>query len=329
MKNTLETRLGIFVALAVIAIVLILEAVGGFEQFQSGYRVYALFKTVQDLKVGDRVKMGGVEIGRVTDIKLTNNQAMVVMKLRDKPEVRAGVQTDSKARVTFTGLMGQNFVSIEFGGRAPNAKPIEKDQYIETVEQPDLSAMMTKIDNVAEGVQSLTRSFTGIKLDQLLGPLLDFVKENKGNLSATISNIQAVTYQVREGSGAVHSLLYSNDLYDSAFSTFTNLNDSAAEIKMTVADARKIVDQVNSGQGTIGRLVKEDTLYREATNLMVNLREISQKVNNGQGSVGKIINDQEFYRNAKLTLQKLDQATEGLEDQGPLSVLGTAISKLF
>jgi hypothetical protein len=28
-------------------------------------------------------------------------------------------------------------------------------------------------------------------------------------------------------------------------------------------------------------------------------------------------------------LQKLDQATEGLEDQGPLSVLGFAVGKLF
>jgi myo-inositol-1-phosphate synthase len=37
----------------------------------------------------------------------------------------------------------------------------------------------------------------------------------------------------------------------------------------------------------------------------------------------------EFYKNAKLSLQKLDQATEGLEDQGPLSVLGLAVSKLF
>jgi phospholipid/cholesterol/gamma-HCH transport system substrate-binding protein len=52
-------------------------------------------------------------------------------------------------------------------------------------------------------------------------------------------------------------------------------------------------------------------------------------VNQGQGTIGKIVNDQELYRNAKLTLQKLDQATEGLEDQGPLSVIGTAVGKLF
>jgi phospholipid/cholesterol/gamma-HCH transport system substrate-binding protein len=89
------------------------------------------------------------------------------------------------------------------------------------------------------------------------------------------------------------------------------------------------VDQVNAGQGTVGKLLKDETLYRETIESMTNLKEILQKVNQGKGSVGKLINDQEFYKNAKLTLQKLDQATEGLEDQGPLSVLGLAVSKLF
>jgi len=62
---------------------------------------------------------------------------------------------------------------------------------------------------------------------------------------------------------------------------------------------------------------------------MTNLKEILQKINQGQGTVGKVLNDQELYKNAKLTLQKLDKATEGLEDQGPLSVMGLVIGNLF
>jgi ABC-type transporter Mla subunit MlaD len=65
MKNTLETRIGIFVALAVLAAAIILERVGSFETFQRGRIVNALFSNVQDLKKGDRVKMAGVEVGRV------------------------------------------------------------------------------------------------------------------------------------------------------------------------------------------------------------------------------------------------------------------------
>jgi phospholipid/cholesterol/gamma-HCH transport system substrate-binding protein len=60
-----------------------------------------------------------------------------------------------------------------------------------------------------------------------------------------------------------------------------------------------------------------------------NLKEILQKINQGQGTVGKLLNDESFYKNAKMTLQKVDKATEDLEDQGPLSVLGIAVNGLF
>jgi phospholipid/cholesterol/gamma-HCH transport system substrate-binding protein len=62
---------------------------------------------------------------------------------------------------------------------------------------------------------------------------------------------------------------------------------------------------------------------------MTQLREILQKLNRGQGSVGKLLNDDSLLKNAKLTLQKLDKATDGLEDQGPLSILGLIIGSLF
>jgi len=76
-------------------------------------------------------------------------------------------------------------------------------------------------------------------------------------------------------------------------------------------------------------LVKDEALYTETTASMANLKEILQKINQGQGTVGKLVNDMEFYKNAKLTLQKVDKATEGLEDQGPLSVLGILAGSLF
>jgi phospholipid/cholesterol/gamma-HCH transport system substrate-binding protein len=88
-------------------------------------------------------------------------------------------------------------------------------------------------------------------------------------------------------------------------------------------------DEVNAGHGTVGLLLKDESLFREATASMTNLKEIFEKINKGQGSVGKLVNDDGFYKNAQLTLQKLDKATEGLEDQGPLTVMGVIVGKLF
>ena len=325
MKNTLETRLGIFVALAVIAAVLIFETVGGLERFESGYRLNALFSGVQDLKVGDRVKIAGVEVGRVEKITLDEKagKVRVTMKLHSDIEVK----TDSTATVKFTGLMGQNFIALDFG--SPNAPRATEGAFVNTAEQPDLSAMIAKLDNVASGVENLTKSFTGDKIDNLLGPFTDFLKANRDPLTGTISNLNAVTAQIREGKGTVGKLIYDDALYNTALTTVSNLQDTATEIKTTVAEARKAVDQVNSGQGTVGKLFYDETLYRETTATMTNLHGILEKVNRGEGTIGKIINDRELYNNAKLTLQKLDKATEGLEDQGPLSILGILAGRLF
>lgn len=325
MRNTLETRLGIFVVLAAIAAIIIIEIVGGVERFQYGIHVYALFNTAQDLKEGDGVKMAGVEIGRVEQIRLdeTNNKVRVTMKLHRNNKVR----TSSVATIKFTGLLGQNFVSLDFG--KPDSPLARDGTVLSTAEQPDLSAMMAKLDNVATGVENITKSFTGINLDELLGPLLAFVKDNREPLTATIANLQAVSKQVAEGRGTVGKLLYDEALYNSAYASMTNMQDAAAQIKATVADARKAVDQVNAGQGTVGKLIRDEALYKEMATSMTNLREILEKINQGQGSIGKLVNDQDLYKNAKMTLQKLDKATEGLEDQGPLSVMGILVNNLF
>ena len=325
MRNTLETRLGIFVALAAVAAVLILETVGGIAHFQRGYRVHALFDNVQELKLGDRVKMAGVEIGRVEEMSLTNNKVMVTMKVQASH--RGEVRTDSVASVKFVGLLGQNFVSIDFG--TPRALPASDDAYLSTQEQPDMSAMMQKIEAVATGVENLTKSFTGFKMDDLLGPLTDFIRANKDPLTASISNLQTISTQVAQGRGTAGKLVYDETLYNSALSSVKNLNDTASQIKLAVADARNLLAQAEAGQGTIGKLIKDDSLYRETTDSLKILKEILQKANQGQGSVSKMLNDQDLYKNAMLTLQKVDKATEGLEDQGPLSVLGLILGKLF
>ena len=225
MKNSLETRLGIFVVLVVFAALFIMETLGGMEKFHGGYRLNALFDTVQDLKVGNSVKMAGVEVGRVEKIALTGNKVKVTMKLHSD----AVVKTDSKAIVKFTGLMGQNFVAIDFGSAdAPRATD---GMVLTTEEQPDLNAIMAKLDSAATGVQNLTKSFTRDNIDNLIGPLTDFVKQNSGHIGGAISNIENISGQIASGQGTVGKLIYSDSLYDSALVTVTNLQDTVVEVR--------------------------------------------------------------------------------------------------
>jgi phospholipid/cholesterol/gamma-HCH transport system substrate-binding protein len=309
MKNSLETRLGIFVILVVLAAWAIMETLGGMEMLHGGYRVNALFNTAQDLKVGDNVKMAGVEIGRVEQIALADGKVKVTMKLHSD----AVVKTDSEAVIKFTGLMGQNFVSISFG--SPDAPKAVDGAVLQTEEQPDLNAVMAKLNDAADGIKRFGDAFSGDKISNLIGPLVDFVKQNSGNISGAISNIDNITGQIASGQGTIGRLIYTDSLYDSALGTITNLQDAVTEV-------HSVVNGISNGQGTIGKLVTDDTLYNATTGSMTNLNQILLRINQGQGTIGRLVNDQEFYTNAKLTLQKVDKAADSLEDQGPLSVIG-------
>ena len=315
MKNTLETKLGIFAFLAVLAGWVIMMTLSGADWFHPGYDVTAQFTTVQDLKLGDRVKMAGVEIGRVKDIQLTESKVKVTLKLHQD----AIVKTDSKAAVKFTGLMGQNFVSVDFG--SPEAPKAKDGTELATYEQPDLSAVMSKLDSAVDGIQGMNKTFASDDIHNLFGPLGDFFKSHKDELGATIQNITNITGKIASGQGTVGRLIYDDSLYGTALTTVSNLQTASTSANDMISSIHLMVNNANAGQGTLGKLLTDDSLFYATKDSMTNLDQILIKINNGNGTLSKLVNEPEFYNNAKLSLQKLDKAVDGIEDQGPLSVI--------
>ena len=324
MKNTLETRLGLFFALALVAGFILLELVGGADFLKKGKTVKAQFSNVQDLKPGDPVKMAGVAIGKVEKIEFAGGKVEVAMKIT---EPAAAVKTDSKAVVKFLGLMGQNYVSISIG--SPGVAAAESGAVLESSEQTDLSTLMAKLEGVASGVENVTKNFSSDNFNNLLGPFTDFLQANRPRLNDIIVNMQNVSSNMASGQGTVGKLIADDTLYTTALGAVTSLKGATHQIQTTIDTAKNLLNDITEGKGTLGKLTKDEALYKETTTAMTNLREILQKINQGEGSVGKLVNDDSLFKNARMTLQKVDKATEGLEDQGPLSVLGLLIGNLF
>lgn len=323
MKNSLETRLGIFFALVFVAAFVLFEMVGGGRFFDSGIPIKARFNSAGDLKVGDPVKLAGVDIGRVQTIRIADGKVEVSMTV----EPAAGVRTDSKASIKFTGMMGQNFMAIDFGN--PASPVASTGALLESREQPDLAAIMSKLESAADGMQNMTKSFSGEEFTKLLGPMTDMIKDNQPRIASILSNLDSVTTGINKGEGTLGRLLKQDTLYVQTLQAVTNLIASTEDLKLTLSTTRQMMADMNSGKGTIGRLLVDDSLFRETTNMITNLREVAEKLNRGNGTVGQLINDDAFLRNLKLTLQKVEKATETLEDAGPLQVIGTAAGSIF
>ena len=323
MKNSLETRLGIFFALVFVAAFVLFEMVGGGRFFDSGIPIKARFNSAGDLKVGDPVKLAGVDVGRVQAIRISDGKVEVSMTV----EPAAGVRTDSKASIKFTGMMGQNFMAIDFGN--PASPVVSTGALLESREQPDLAAIMSKLESAADGMQNMTKSFSGEDFTKLLGPMTDMIKDNQPRIASILSNLDSVTTGINKGEGTLGRLLKQDTLYVQTLQAVTNLIASTEDLKLTLSTTRQMMADMNSGKGTIGRLLVDDSLFRETTNMITNLREVAEKLNRGNGTVSQLINDDAFLRNLKLTLQKVEKATETLEDAGPLQVIGTAAGSIF
>ncbi|MCS1410959.1 MAG: hypothetical protein M2R45_04154 [Verrucomicrobia subdivision 3 bacterium] len=324
MKITLETRLGLFFALALIGLFMLIEIAGGLNFFQEGIEVGARFNNIKDLKEGDPVKMAGIQVGRVEGIGFADNQVKITLRL--DADKAGAVKTDSVASIQFMGLMGQNFVAIEFG---ETGVAIQPGAELITREQPDLSTLIAQIDGVAAGIEKITNTFGGDKFSDVLGPLADFLKANKDRVSEIVENLQTSTAQIAEGKGTLGKLINSGELYDNAIEIVTNLNRTSEKLDHTIAEAQATVEDLRAGKGTLGKLATDEALYEETKVAMTNLREILEKINRGDGSVSALVNDPALIDNAKAALQKIEKATESLEDQGPLSVIGLAVGRLF
>ncbi len=330
MKGSLETKIGIFVVLAIIAGVLSVELAGELSFLKKGYTVRTYFDDAGDLRPGDPVKLGGIPIGSVNSIGWSEQ---IPGKVEIALFIESGtpIKTDSVAQIRFKGLLGSQFVALSFG--SAQAPIIDDNAILESEELPDLGDLMERMESVAGGVENMTKTFSGDSFADLLAPLSDFVRVNTPRLTKAIENLESISDTLAKGEGTVGKLINDDELYAETMGVLTKLESTfekaSGSIESTLNDAQEILSNVKSGEGTMGQLLTQKKLYNEMESSMSALKEILSKINQGKGSVGLLVNDETFFNNLKLTLQKIEKATETLEDTGPISVLNNAANSLF
>jgi phospholipid/cholesterol/gamma-HCH transport system substrate-binding protein len=138
-RSALDLAVGVFVILGVLALGWLSIRLGKVELWGGEkYTVTADFPSAGGLKTGSTIEIAGVQVGRVTAIRLDNYQARVVMSI----EKAVRLTEDSIASIKTKGLIGERFVQISPGGSDKIIKPNGK---ITEVEPPiDLEELLSK-----------------------------------------------------------------------------------------------------------------------------------------------------------------------------------------
>ena len=110
-----ETVAGVFVFIGLILIGYMTVKLGNVSLLgDDSYSLFARFNSVSGLRIGNPVEMLGLEVGRVSNFEMDQNDQVVMVEFR----IRSGIKVydDAIASIKTAGLIGDRFVSIDAGG---------------------------------------------------------------------------------------------------------------------------------------------------------------------------------------------------------------------
>lgn len=312
-----ELRVGVLV-LATIALlaVFVFYATGGGRILasQTDYRTY--LPDVAGLKPGAPVRLAGLEVGTVQQVRLTaefpgdrSRQTEIFFRLRR--DYADYVRSDSRAFITTEGLLGESVLEVDpglAGDRIPAGGAVPGTQ------RGNIKTIVENVDQITGDIRQLTADVRAGKgtLGKLFTDPQLFDRANRA-----VSEFQSLTQRAAAGEGTLGRLVVSTELYDQLRGTATKLDDVATELraghgtlgqliyqsdihdqaKSLVESANRIVARVEAGEGTLGKLVKDSTLHDNVNQTFANAREITRKLNQGEGAFGRAVNDPALYDN--------------------------------
>src|SRR5206468_121201 len=240
-----------------------------------------------------------------------------------------GAMLTNEQRIGIFFIVGLvlRFIALTLG--TPTAKRAEPGDTLEGETPAGLAEVVDKLSTVAESVTNLTDNLNR-NAERLLGNLADVVEENRGAIGATAQNLASITGKLDRGTGTLGLLLNDRALYD-------RVTDTMGDVRQSVGDLGVVAHKLAEGRSTLGKLVSQDDgLYAEVRETVENLNatarnaaEITDDLRAGQGTVGKALTDDSLYTEAQDTLRTVNRATQSVEDQSAISLLGTIVTSLF
>ena len=123
-QGKVDFIVGVFILIAAVSLMFLALKVSGLSAASFGnnsYKVTASFSDIGGLKVRSPVKIAGVQIGQVSAITLNNDayNAVVTMSIENSADK---IPVDSSARISQSGLLGDNYISLSPGYKMQNLK---------------------------------------------------------------------------------------------------------------------------------------------------------------------------------------------------------------
>jgi phospholipid/cholesterol/gamma-HCH transport system substrate-binding protein len=252
MPTSREFKVGAFTLAGLSVVGMVVFMVGEERKlFESKLEYGAKFEDVQGLRRGSPVRMGGVDIGAVTEVsypEVAEDKRIHVRMAVVRDESRR-IREDSVATIDNKGLLGDKMIVITVGSQK---KPqIPPGGLVPSKDGDDMGQLMAKMGTITSQVEKVV-----INLEKTTNSLAD--ERLHESLRSSAHSMSGILKSVDSGEGYVGKLVKSPEESQRLSQVMHNLENATAQLNQTTASINAILGRVQNGPG-----LAHEVLYGE------------------------------------------------------------------
>ena len=297
---TSAAKIGVFLLAALIILGVFIIKIEDLDLGGDGERllVQARFDSAAGIDRKAPVRIAGVRIGTVTEIRLEEGRALLQLSL--DPQVR--LHEGASASVVNMGILGDKYVEVLPGD--PRAPLLEPGATLDGEIPPSIDDVLKIATDIGADVKEVTATLrTSVGGDQgaeKITEIVDNIRELTATLKVLIAENQANVNETTE-----NFRHFSATLRDELPVIAEKMNGLADQLSDVVGENRENL------QGSLENI--HDLSGRLQTSAD-NLNAITTKIAAGEGSIGKLVNDETTVDNLNSTLTSIEEGVETLEE---------------
>lgn len=245
---TAETKVGLFTFLGIVLLGASIFMLGNFT-ISSGFDVNVYFTDVSGLPAKSNVRLNGVEVGKVKELRIVNGKVLAIVRINEG----VTIYKDSKFMIAASSLIGTNYLQINQGN--PSSGVLKEGDIIQGISMPSISDMITQtlgsLQDFTNGVNDQGRfaedlNATLANLRQLSGNINELVLSLKPYLASSMQNVSELTQTSKE-------FMSQLDSDDGLFKALTQDKQMAEDVKSTLANVRQVSEDAKQFIGRMAR----------------------------------------------------------------------------
>ncbi|MBK8945233.1 MAG: MCE family protein [Ignavibacteriae bacterium] len=276
LKQLEGAKLGLFIFLGTVLLVIAIFLIGSKESlFTDSIYVKTYFDNVEGLRTGAAVRLNGLNVGSVSDVKLMEvNQYRVEVTMRISENVKEFIRLDSEAGIETEGIIGSKIVIITPGSKE-NAT-IENGGVILSKAPINMSQIISETQSIMGYMKDLTK-----ELSEVLGK----VNAGEGTIGKLVNDKELYTETVTIVKSADVALNIMVDRLEK-MSVFiiglgTNVENIVGNVDSAAIDLRNLIDRIEKGEGALGALISDASVYDSIKTIVSNLTQTTENAKIG------------------------------------------------